>query len=169
MGVIRSAGRKPATVTEERLPYDVFQSVRLHFGLRNMGAKNQGDTVAALLASKLILMDVNMRCSIYTKLGLSGMPCREVAHICLSVCSHPQRRDRIVGSGGISPSCPASHLGTGVQSLATRGGVIDWVGYEWVDPEPRAPAAVRIQELHYPSRLYSSYQLARGLVVSKRE
>jgi hypothetical protein len=72
IGVIRSAGRKTATVTEEKLPYDVFRSVRLHFGIRDMGAKNQGDTVAALLASKLIVMDANVRRSIYAKLGLAG-------------------------------------------------------------------------------------------------
>ena len=71
IGVIRSAERKTAKVIEETLPYDLFRSVRMHFGIRKMGDKTQGDAAAALVATTLSEMDSEKRQAIYAKLGLA--------------------------------------------------------------------------------------------------
>lgn len=72
VGIIRDSGRKRASVTEAQSPYYLFEQLRLHFGIRKMGVKVQGDIVAALLATNLRKMDSETRQSIYAKLGFAG-------------------------------------------------------------------------------------------------
>ena len=71
VGVIRNSGRKTPKIINDKLPYDLYRSVRLHFGIRKMGVKTQGDTVAALLTSTISEMKPNTRQSLYAKFGLA--------------------------------------------------------------------------------------------------
>ena len=71
VGVIRASGRKRASITDEPSPYHRFQSLRMHFGIRKMGPKTEGDLVAALLASKLCEMDPQLRKHVFDKIGFA--------------------------------------------------------------------------------------------------
>jgi hypothetical protein len=70
IGVVRPENRKRADVTnDDSRPYTEFSCVRLFFGVREMGLKEEGDTVAVLVASKLIKMDATSRQRIFNIIG----------------------------------------------------------------------------------------------------